>query len=96
MGDPPTALSQGEPPATHLTIPKPFEQYGTFVAWQSHLIPPHSLHGREGCTFPASVPSDDTVNSKSVAGVNPGDSGVMIEYQFDPFTHTWSVEHFIA
>ena len=29
-------------------------------------------------------------------GVNPGNSGVVIGYQVDEFTHTWSVEWFVA
>ena len=28
--------------------------------------------------------------------VKPGDSGVVIEYQVDEFTHTWSAEQFVA
>ena len=40
--------------------------------------------------------SNDTVNSKSVVGVKPGDSGVVIGYQVDEFTCLWSVECFVA
>ena len=29
-------------------------------------------------------------------GVKPGDSGVVIGYQVDEFTHTWSAEQFVA
>ena len=36
------------------------------------------------------------VDSESVMGVKPGDSGVVIRYQVDEFTHTWSAEHFVA
>ena len=41
------------------------------------------------------VPSDDTVNSESVMGIKPGDSGVVIGYQVDEFTHTWAAEWFV-
>ena len=34
------------------------------------------------------------VISESVMGVKPGDSGVVIGYQVDEFTHTWSAEWF--
>ena len=42
------------------------------------------------------VPSDDTVNSESVVGIKPGDSSVVIGYQVDEFTHTWSTEWFVV
>ena len=42
------------------------------------------------------MPSDDTVNFESVMGIKPGDSGVVIGYQVDEFTHTWSAEWFVA
>ena len=42
------------------------------------------------------MPSDDTVDSKSVMDVKPGDSGVVIGYQVDEFTHTSSAEQFVA
>ena len=35
------------------------------------------------------VPPSDTVNSKSLVGNESGNSGVVIEYQSDEFTHTW-------
>ena len=47
-----------------------------------------------GVFFQGCVPPDDTVNSKSVVGVTPGDSGVVIAYQVNEFTHIWSVECF--
>ena len=55
---------------------------------ESHLIPLPSLHDGEGFSFPGLVPSDDMVNSESVMGIKPGDSGVVIGYQVDEFTHT--------
>ena len=59
-------------------------------------IPPPSLHGGEGSSFPGLVPSDDAVNSESVMDIKPGDSGVVIWYQGDELTHTWSAEQFVA
>ena len=65
-------------------------------AWQSLPIPPSSLHGGEGSSFPGLVLSDDLVDSKSAMGIKPGDSGVVIGYQVDVFIHTWSAEQFVA
>ena len=42
------------------------------------------------------MPSDDTVDSESVMGIKPGDSGVVIGYQVDEFTHIWSAEWFVV
>ena len=36
------------------------------------------------------------VNSESVVGIKPGDSAVVIAYQVDEFTNTWSAEWFVA
>ena len=36
------------------------------------------------------------LTSESVLGIKPGDSGVVIWYQVDEFTHTWSAEQFVA
>ena len=36
------------------------------------------------------------VNSEYVMDIKPGDSGVVIGYQVDEFTHTWSAEQFVA
>ena len=63
---------------------------------ESHLIPPPSLHDGEGSSFPGLVPSDDAVNSEPVMGIKPGDSSVVIGYQVDEFTSTWSAEQFDA
>ena len=57
-------------------------------AWQSHPIPPPFLHGGDRSSFLGLVPPDDTVNSELALGVNPDDSGVVIGYQVDKFTHT--------
>ena len=62
---------------------------------ESHPIPPPSLHDGEGSSFPGLVPSDYMVNSESVIGNEPGDSSVVIGYQVDEFTHTWSAENLL-
>ena len=62
-----------------------------FGALQSHLIPLPFLCGWERHSFPGNVQSNDMVISESVVVVNPGDSGVVIGYQADEFSHTWSV-----
>ena len=36
------------------------------------------------------------VDSESVVGIKPGDSGVVIGYQIDEFTHTWTAGQFVA
>ena len=65
-------------------------------AWQSHLIPLTSLHGGEGSFFPGFIPSDDTVDFDSAIGIKPCFSGVVMWYQIDELTHTWSAEQFVA
>ena len=50
----------------------------------------------EGSSFLASAPSDDLVNSESVMGVKASDSGVVIGYQVDEYTHSCSADHLIA
>ena len=54
------------------------------------------LHGGVGSSFPGLVPSNAMVNSESVVGIKPGDSGVVIGYWVDQFTHTWSMKQFVA
>ena len=94
----PTAtLGRVEPSATHSAVPQPIGgvySLGGFI--ESHLIPPPLLHAGEGSSFPGLVPSDDVVNPDSVMAVKPGDSGVVIGYQVDEFTRTWSAERFVA
>ena len=63
---------------------------------ESHLIPLPSLHDGERSSFPGLVPSDNTVDSESVMGIKPSDSCVVVGYQVDEFTHTWSAEQFVA
>ena len=50
----------------------------------------------EGSSFPGLVLSDDAVDPDSVMGFKPVDSGVVIGYQVDEFTCTWSAEQFVA
>ena len=96
---PPTALSRGsllllnQLSSSHSNYTVGYTALG---AWQSHPIPPSSLHGGEGSSFPGLVPSGDMVNSESVVGIKPGASGVVTGYQVHEFTHTWSGEHFVA
>ena len=77
-------------------VPQPSHLFGGAYSLggsvESHLIPLPSLHGGEGSCFPGLVPSDDACNSESVMGIKPGESGGVIGYQVDEFTHTWSAE----
>ena len=94
---PSATLGRGQPSATHSAVPQPFGgTYSLGGSVESHLIPPPSLHDGEGSSFPGLVPSDDAANSESVMGVKPGHSGVVIGYQVDEFTHTWSAQWFVA
>ena len=86
-----------EPSATHSAVPQPIGGvYGFGGSTESHLIPLPSPHDVEGSSFPGLVPSDDAVNSGSVMGIKPGGSVVVIGYQVDEFTCTWSAEWFVA
>ena len=87
----PTAtLGRVEPYATHSAVPQPIGGvYSLGGSIESHLIPLPSLHVGEGSSFPGLVPN-------SVMAVKPGDSGVVIGYQVDEFTCTWSAEQFVA
>ena len=82
MAAPSATLSRGEPSATQSAVPQPSHLYGRAYSLEgsaeSHPIPLPSLHDGEGSSFPGLVPSDDTVNSESVMGIKPGDSGVVI------------------
>ena len=97
---PSTTLSRVEPYAALSAVPQPSHLYGGAYSFgglaERHPIHLPYLHGGEGSSFPGLVPSDDMVNSESVMGVEPSDSGVMIGYQVDEFTHTWSAEQFVA
>ena len=94
---PSATLGNGEPSATYSAVPQPFGgAYSLGGSVKSHLISPPSLHDREGSSFPGLVPLDDAVNSESVMGFKPGDSSVVIGYQVDEFTCTWSAEQFVG
>ena len=92
-----TAFSRG-PYATQSAVLQPFQLYGRAYSSgelaASHPITLSSLHGREGSSFPDLAPPNDTVNSELVLGMKPSDSVVIIGYQVDEFTHTWSAEAF--
>ena len=94
---PSATLGRGENSATHSAVPQPIGgTYSLGGTIESHLIPLPSLHDGEGSSFPGLVPSDDTVDFDSVMGIKPGDSGVVIGYQVDEFTCSWSAEWFLA
>ena len=65
-------------------------------AWQSHPIHLPSLHGRKDLLFQVVFPPVTQLTSESVVGIKPGGSGVVIWYQADQFTYTWSTGCFIA
>ena len=91
----PTAtLGRVEPSATHSALPQPLGGVYSLGGSIESPNPPPSLCDGEGSSFPGLVPSDDAVNPDSVMGVKPGDSGVVIGYQVDEFTCTWSAEQF--
>ena len=87
-----------EPHATQSTVLQPFSQYSMAYSFggseQSHQIPLTFLHGMEGFSSPHFVLPSDTVNYKSVVGIKPGDSSVVIVYEAVGFTCTWLVEYF--
>ena len=90
-------LGLGEPSATHSAVSQPFGgAYTLGGSTESHPIPLPSLHDGEVSSFPGLVPSDDVVDSESVMGIKPVDSSVVIGYQVDEFTCTWSAEQFVA
>ena len=97
---PSAALSRGKLPATQSAVLQPFQLYFGAYSFQglaeSHLIPLPSLQGGEGSSFLDLVPCSDMVNSESVVGIKPADSGMVIGYQVDELTHTWSAEQFVT
>ena len=62
----------------------------------SHPVPFFPFLVRRDLAFPGLALPDDMVNSKSVVGMKPGDSSVVIGYKVDEFTHTCLVKHFVA
>ena len=83
-----------------LFCPQPFHQcngaysFGSLTESSNPLC--LSLHGREGSSLSDYVPPDDTLNSKSIGGVKPGDFGVVIGYQVEEFTCTGFAECFVV
>ena len=97
LAAPTATLGRVEPSATHSAMPRPIGGvYSLGGSIESHLIPLPSLHDGEGSSFPGLVPSDDVVDPASVMAIKPGDSSVVIGYQVDEFTCTWSAEQFVA
>ena len=96
----PTAFIRGQLHTTHFSCPQQFHQYNRAFSFmgsgETYLIPLPFLHDRKGSSFPFSTSLSDTVYSESVMGIKPGDSGVMIGYWVDEFTHIWLAKHFIA
>ena len=94
-----TALRRGESSAQSAVL-QPFQLHGGAYNFgglaKSHLFLPPSLHIGEGLPFHGQIPANNTVNSEFVVGIKPGDSGVVIRYQVDKHTHTWSTEYFVA
>ena len=63
--------------------PQPFHQYSVAYSFESLAESPDSSTFPiwwEGSSLPGCVPTDDTVHSKSVMGIKPCDSGVVIGY----------------
>ena len=89
---PSATLGRVEPSTTHSAVPQPIGGVYGLEGYIESPIPLPSLCDGEGPSFPGLEPSDDVVNSDSVMGIKPGDSGVVIGYQVDVFTHTWSAE----
>ena len=74
-----------------------FHEYGEACSIgglvESHPITLPSLHGGEGSSVLDCVPANDTVDSKSVGGIEPSHSGVVIGYQIDKFPHILLAEY---
>ena len=92
--------NRGKPPATQSAVLQPFQLHdGAYsfegLAENDPILPP-SLHGGEGSSFPGLVPTNDTVDPELAVGIKPGDSGMVIGYQVDEFTHTGSAEWFVV
>ena len=89
-------LLQGGGPSANQS----FQLYGGAYSFgglsENHQIPlPSYLVGR-GSSLPGLVPPNDIVDSECMVVVKPDDSGVVIEYQVDEFTCTWSAKYFFT
>ena len=97
---PSTTLSRGSLMLLSLLFPShPIYMVGhsALGVWQRVT---QSLHlpymvGR-GLLFSGLFPSNDMVGYETVMGIKPGDSALVIGYQGDEFTHTWSAEQFVV
>ena len=81
-------VSSGD--ATHSAVCQPSHQYvGPNSVGGSSELPwfLHLMHGGEGSSFPCCVPPSDLLDSKSVVGIKPGDSGVEIGIWLINFSH---------
>ena len=85
--------------ATHSAVPQQVHSYGLAYSFggplESYLIPLPSLHVHGVRGLPLQVVfhlmTQSTPNLWWV--LNWGDSGVMMGYQVDKFTHVWFAEH---
>ena len=66
-----------------------------FGAQQGHLILLPSLYNQERLSFPGLIPCNEKADSRYV-DIKLCDSGVVIGYQNDDFTHMWSAVCFAA
>ena len=85
-------FEKGELHATLSAAPSHFINMGGIHHWglDRESLDPFAFPILWGqCSFPGSAPSCDIVNYKPLLGVKPGDSGVMIGYQVNEFTHNW-------
>ena len=94
----PTAtLGRVEPSASHSAVPQPIcGVYSIGGSLESHLIPLPSLHDGEGLLFQVWCHQMMWLILILLWALKPGDSSVVIGYQVDEFTHTWSAEWFVA
>ena len=95
-----TALSRGKPLLLNQLSPSHSNYMVGHTALRAWHRVIQSLHlpcmvGR-GLLFQVWFHLMTQFNSESVVGIKPGDSGVVIGYQVDEFTCTWSAEQFVA
>ena len=96
---PSTTFSRGEPSAIQPAVPQPSHLYGGAYSLggsaESHLFLCLPYMMGRGLLFQVWC-HQMTWSTESVMGIKPGDSGVVIGYQVDEFTCTWSAEWFVA
>ena len=69
-----------------ILCPSPLSHTSFGGSSETPLIPLLSINGGRGSSSAGVVPHNYTIDSKSVVGVKPGDSSVVIGYQVDNFT----------